>query len=139
MRLSSLEALRACLKQPQTASNSLKQYLKLPNRHLFYLKNDAYHSVRKCKEPFIFMFVIEPSLHFRTEWYVRKKIVPGTRYQVWYGMVYQVRLTRRTAPWCSHSRYRIDIIGIIGIKYIALVLRSTVQKISDNMKKRSVF
>ena len=27
-----------------------------------------YHSVRKCKEPFIFVFILEPSLCFRAEW-----------------------------------------------------------------------
>ena len=30
---------------------------------------ESYHSVRKCKSPFIFMFIIEPSLYFRSEWW----------------------------------------------------------------------
>ena len=38
---------------------------------LLYVLVRAYHSVRKCKESFISMFICEPSLYFRTEWYGR--------------------------------------------------------------------
>ena len=31
----------------------------------------SYNSIRKCKEPFVFILILEPSLYFRTEWYGR--------------------------------------------------------------------
>ena len=31
----------------------------------------TFHSVRKCNERFKFIFILEPSLYFRTEWYGR--------------------------------------------------------------------
>ena len=38
---------------------------------LLYVLVRIYHSVRKCKEPSIFVCILEPSLYFSTERYIR--------------------------------------------------------------------
>lgn len=69
-----------CCRCPRTPRwEGAMRYLLLISLHALM---NIYPSVRKCKEPFTFTFILEPFLCFRTEWDIHDlhaKILPGTR------------------------------------------------------------
>ena len=61
----------------------------------------SYRSVRKRKEPFTFLFMLEPFLYFRTEWYVR-----GVNFVA--ALLGNV-LSRVIGLQCGHSQKRREV------------------------------